>query len=53
MPVQAPCLLLNYFTKPEKRHAIIGIRQRDADSVLGSSGTLETAVGLSAHEAKH
>jgi hypothetical protein len=27
----------------EKHHATIGIRQRDADSGLGSSGTLEPA----------
>ena len=32
-----------HFTTSEKRHAIIGIRQRDADKGLGSSGTLEPA----------
>jgi hypothetical protein len=53
-PVQASCLnpnkckrpaYINHFTKSEKRHAIIGIRQRDADSGLDSSGTLEPAEG--------
>jgi len=36
---------INLFAQSEKRHAINGIRQRDADMGLGSSGTLEPAEG--------
>jgi len=37
---------ISIFTKSEKRHAIIGIRQRDADSGLGLSETFELAGAL-------
>ena len=55
-PVQACCLnpnkckrpaYINHFTTSEKRHAIIRIRQRDADRGLGSSGTLEPTGDIS------
>ena len=51
-PVQASCLnpnkckrpaYVNHYAKQEKRYAIIGLCQRDADSGLGSSRTLEPA----------
>jgi len=37
---------INRFKLPGKRHVIIGVRQRDADGGLGSSGTLEPAGGI-------